>query len=254
MSRKLICSLFLALCLAGTSLAQKKAVPLDVQGDTVLVVKSFPCKVVAPKGGTLYDWSHSDAVKTEADDNVLTVTAASKGTYKIRVRVTTISFEDKKITKDFGETTLVVGEVPGPGPVPPGPDPVPPPPDPKPDAPFPSPNGLAVLMVFESAELSKIPRGQYNSLYAKAVWDYLKATTYKDNNNKDGAWRIWDKDEDPSAEEKVWQEAMKVKRASTPWIVISNGKTGFSGPLPDAPEKTIDLIKKYAPAKGGKSK
>lgn len=124
--RKAAAALALCLALAGPAWAQKKAVPLNVVGDTVLVVKSLPCKVVAPAGDpdkTVYLWSVPDAIKADADEGVLTVKEAPKGTYKVRVVV--IRLAENKLSKDSGEVELIIGD----GPTPPDP-PVPPvPPD-----------------------------------------------------------------------------------------------------------------------------
>jgi hypothetical protein len=61
-------------------------------------------------------------------------------------------------------------------------------------------------------------------------------------------WRIWDKDVDPSQESAVWQAAMKRPRASVPWLLVSNGKTGYEGPLPGTADDLLALLKKYVPA------
>lgn len=255
--RRTLSALLLVLALAGAAMGQKKAIPLKVEGDTVVVVRSFPCKVVAEPGADLYVWRVPPGVKATDDENTLTITAAPEGVHSVTVQTVTTNFElidgkvKKTVIKDRGVIDVAVGKVPGP--TPPGPDPDPKPPDPKPpepqpkdDAPFAAP-GLAVLIVYESAELAKLPRGQQNCLYAKSVRDALRSACFKDDGNKNGAWRVWDKDDDPKDESKMWQDAMKVERKSVPWVVISNGKTGYSGPLPDAPEKMIDLIEKYKP-------
>lgn len=251
--KRRLSALALLLCLALPAVGQKKAIPLDVQGDTVVVVRSFPCKVVAPPGADLYVWRVPAGVKATDDEHTLTITAAPEGTHAVTVQTVTTNFElidgkvKKTVAKDRGQIDVVVGKLPGPTPPdPPPPDPKPPEPQPKDDAPFAAP-GLAVLIVYESAELARLPRGQYAALYAKSVRDALRADCHKDDGNRDGAWRVWDKDDDPKEESKMWQDAMKVERKSVPWVVISNGKTGFSGPLPDAPEKLIDLVQKYKP-------
>jgi len=103
-----------------------KSVPLEIKGDTITVVKSFPCTITAGGGSQVYIWSVPDAVKATSLDNVLTITAAPKGTHRIGVVGITVDFENKKVVKDTGETYLAVGDVPtppgpGPGPTPPGP-------------------------------------------------------------------------------------------------------------------------------------
>lgn len=252
-------ALFLLLALCLPAFGQKKAIPLKVEGDTVVVVRSFPCKVVAAPGADLYVWRVPSGVKASDDEHELTITSAPEGAHQVTVQTVTTNFElidgkvKKTVVKDRGTIDVVVGKLPGP--TPPGPDPKPPgpepaPPEPRPDAPFAAP-GLAVLIVYESAELAKLSKGQLNTLYAKSVRDALRADCFKDDGNRNGAWRLWDKDDDPKDESKMWRDAMKVKRESVPWVVISNGKTGFSGPLPDAPEKLIDLVAKYKP-KGGR--
>lgn len=117
MSRTLAGVLTLAL-LCPPALSAPKAVPLVVAGDTVTVVKSFPCTVTAAPGASFYIWSVPDAVKASGADGVLTVTAAPKGSHKITVISITVDFETKKVVKDAGEVVLNVGDVPGPGPGP----------------------------------------------------------------------------------------------------------------------------------------
>lgn len=132
--------------------------------------------------------------------------------------------------------------------------PTPPPPDPGPGpgpGPPPSPApipvaGFRVLMVYESADLSKMPAAQQVILYSKPVRDYLNAKCIMGPDNKTHDWRIWDRDSDTSNESALWQAAMKRPRASVPWIIISDGKKGYEGPLPATVDETLALLKKYA--------
>jgi hypothetical protein len=136
-----------------------------------------------------------------------------------------------------------------PTPTPPGPTPTPPGPTPPPDPPGPAPPipaaGLHVLMVYEDKELPKLPPGQYSVLYAKAVRDYLNAKCAAGPDGKTKQWRTWDKDTNATGESKLWQDALARPRQRTPWIIISNGKTGYEGPLPNSVEDALKLLKIY---------
>lgn len=130
--------------------------------------------------------------------------------------------------------TLYVREVfvPTPGP---GPGPLPDPPSPS--APFPVPSeGLYVLIVEETAERPKLPSEQLLIFTSTAVREWL------DSHAK---WRLLDQNAPMTNDEKVWQDAMKVSRQSVPWIVISNGKTGYSGPLPANSKALLELLEKH---------
>lgn len=110
--------------LCPLALSAPKAVPLEVTGDTAVVVKSFdrPCEVKAKPGADFYLWTYPDALKATSADGVLTVTSAPKGSYRITVQTLTFVYDEaaKKWNKvrDTGEVTLNVGDVPGPGPDP----------------------------------------------------------------------------------------------------------------------------------------
>ena len=136
---------------------------------------------------------------------------------------------------------VIIGDAP-PGP---GPEPGPQPPDPQP-GPVPIPgDGLRVLIVYETAEASKLPIGQQSVLYSKTVRDYLNAKCPVGPDGKTKDWRIYDADVDLSGEAKTWQDAMKRPRSAVPWIVISNGKTGHEGPLPKSVDEAMTLLKKF---------
>lgn len=125
-----------------------------------------------------------------------------------------------------------------PGPTPPvPPGPTPPVPPPEPPAPIPA-DGLHVLLVYESSELARYPSAMVASWYSKKVRDYLTA--------KGNRWRIWDQNVDASGDTPVWQTALaRAKGKGTPWLIVSNGKTGYEGPPPATTEALLALLKKY---------
>lgn len=132
----------------------------------------------------------------------------------------------------------------------PEPEPEPTPePDDKP-APIPDP-GFRVLFVFEAEDLTKYPRGQLNAMRAKDVADYLAAKCVKGPDGKTPETRAYDQHTPMDAAPKLWRDAMARPRASLPWVVVSNGKTGFEGPVPHNPADPADLtpvltlLKKY---------
>ena len=162
---------------------------------------------------------------------------APPGQYTIKM--TAIDFVKKTVERtEF--TFTVEGLVP-----PPGPNPPPPPPGP---SPIPV-EGFRALIIYETSELSKMPAAQSNILYAQSVRDYLNAKCVVGPDSKTREWRIWDKDVSTDAESKLWQDAMKRKRDSVPWLIISTGKGGFEGPLPANVDETLVLLKKYGDVK-----
>lgn len=143
--------------------------------------------------------------------------------------------------------TLDVDAGEGPRPPPePGPEPTPEPkPEPTPN-PAPIPDaGLRVLIVYESGKQAQMPPEQRNILYAKAVRDYLNTKCVVGPDNQTREWRIYDQDVDTTLDSDVWRKAMARPRQSVPWIVVSNGTTGFEGPLPATIDATLELIRKY---------
>lgn len=244
-------ALTLLLALVVTLSAAPKKVPLDVQGDTVTIVRKLPCKVVAAPGADFYIWSVPDLLKATSEENVLTITEGVKGSYKVRVLSVTLNFSvdkdgkvKKEVIKDSGEIDVHLGDAPGPGPGPgPGPEPTPPSP-----APIPV-EGFRVLIIYESKNATEYSTGQQDVLFGKKVRDYLKEKCVLGQDGKTREFRIYDKDISLDGESKHWQDAMKRKRDSIPWIIVSNGKSGHEGAMPDSAEDAIALFAKYAEGK-----
>lgn len=118
-------------------------------------------------------------------------------------------------------------------------------PVPVPDNPAPiAEPGFRVLIVFQDTELARLPPEQSQIRTAKAIRDYFRAKCVKEADGGPAA-RIWDIDTDPTGDLPLWQAAFRRPRLSLPWIIISDGKTGFEGPLPKTVAETLELLKKY---------
>lgn len=106
---------------------------------------------------------------------------------------------------------------------------------PDPTVPFPA-TKLSVLIVEETANRGNLKAAQRNAI--------LSATWKRYVEQQDGDWASVDPDS-PLEDEKAWvTEAMKVKRGELPWVVISNGRTGASGPIVDL-DSLLKTIKEH---------
>ena len=61
----------------------------------------------------------------------------------------------------------------------------------------------------------------------------------------DAEWRVFDKDQDVSAESVAWKSGMAKTRATLPWVVIANDSSTFEGPLPVTKAEYLILLRKY---------
>lgn len=185
-------------------------------------------------------------IKTEKGEAGWLLFTGMAGSYRVEA-VAGRTDKDGNLILDESEVTVTIGGEPTPtpptppGPTPPGPTPTP---EPTPDAPIPV-AGFRVLVVYETGEVAKLPKEQAAVLYAKQVRDYLNSKCVTGADSKTREWRIWDKDVDASGEAKHWQAALARNRKGVPWIIISDGKTGFEGPLPASVDEMLRLLKKY---------
>ena len=142
---------------------------------------------------------------------------------------------DKRTDEVYRDTHFIkVGKSPDPEPDPdPDPDPSP--------APIPEP-GFRVLIFYEKDDT--IPALQQAILAGEEVATYLNNACVTEPDGT-AAYRIYDKDADLSNELPVWQKAFQRRPQETPWVIISNGATGYEGPLPKSPSEFINLCKKY---------
>ncbi len=235
---------------------------LTIKGDgvkVVTVVSSFPFTVSVPasNASTLYFWTTPTGMLSVDKGDSLDVTACPKGLVVVSVKSITANLDkDGKfigfLTK-LSTINISIGDVPGPTP------PIPPvPPDPPaPPAPIVA-DGYRVIYLYESNDKLKYTRDQFNAMFGLANRVWLDANCAKEAripstaaNPTAAAYWILEPTQDVSALPKYWGDAINAAKAqpgfSLPWIIISNGKTGFSGPLPPAFADIDALQKKYLP-------
>lgn len=187
----------------------------------------------------IWDTSDEDRVDIEETPRGVVI-VAPPGTYKIKCHA--VRLKDGKPIIETARFTLTVGEptppTPLPGPTPPGP--------PKPPGP-PGGGFTRALILYETAELSKLPRGQEAILYDASIRAYLKKQTRTNKDNPQGSFRIWDKDVDASSEAKGWQELLGRPRSTIPWLILANDAgIVFEGPLPADVKTTLNLLEQKA--------
>lgn len=232
-------AVLLALC--GSAWAQIK-ITGETKVDQYKLVR-LAVEGVPENAAVLWDYDE-DVLDAEPSGRRL-VFAGPPGKYRIKATSIVLDKDGRTKAEVAKAVVEIGGKAPEPGPKPPDPPPGPGPgPDPKDEAPIKAP-GNRVLLIYESGELSKLPPKQSNQIYSKALREWLTQKCVTDTDNPKGAWRIWDKDVDASGEAKPWQDALKRDRKSVPWLIISNGKAGYEGPLPADAESTLALLKKH---------
>lgn len=236
--------LFGLVVFAAASVAWGAEIEVSVEGPTTVQSGGFALVGHGPEGAVLrwrVETPEGAASPLElvnsGGDPVLVFLATSPGRYGV---VLTGQVPSDGLDP-FGEAShpVMVGTLPpGPTPVPPGPTPPTPPEPPTPDVkpPFPA-EGLSVLMVYDALTQNDIPAGQRAILFGQSVRDLLDSVA--------DDYRIFPESTDVTEAEETWKAAMAVPRESEPWIVISNGKTGISTPLPANPEALADLLDQY---------
>lgn len=175
------------------------------------------------------------------DSKTAVVTAQKPGKY----RLLAYTSDEKGPSEPAITTVVVAGVEPPTPPVPPVPPTPPTPPTPPvPPAPIPV-AGLRVLIVEEAMDRAKLPAAQAAIIFDARVREYLNTKCVVGPDGRTREWNIFDQNVYTGDTSKLWQDAMKRKRDSLPWILISDGKTGYEGPLPPTVEDTLNLLKKY---------
>jgi hypothetical protein len=234
--------IWLALC--SVTLGQIKLQPEYSVGQPIIVEVLYPD---APEGALPSDleWDVGDSgYKVLTDSSIAVWPKFGLVDSRLVVRcsgplVTTDGKYVPKSNRTFVATARLVGIGGGPTPEPKPDDP--PKPQPDGEAPIKEP-GFRVLITYESQ--LPIPRWLNDSDFRLLLNELCVA-------GKNGVreWRVVDKDSPAVANAGVWPAALeRTKGKPTPWILISTGKIGFEGQLPETKADAIALIKKYAEA------
>lgn len=160
-----------------------------------------------------------------------------------KFRLLAVSAKGGKLS-EFAACVVIVGD-----PLPvvtPNPKPTPKP-DPKQPAPIPE-LGFRFLLIEETASR---PVDLHNLLADPQLEEFFQANCAKVNGVPER--RYFDKDQRITTGPKLWKDALARGVTSpgfkVPWVIVSNGVTGFEGPLPTTdPQKLIDFIKPFVPA------
>jgi hypothetical protein len=159
--------------------------------------------------------------------------------------------EVREIETKAGDTLFLTADFEVTGKVDPTPDPDPPdPPDPPtPDAPFPAP-GLTVLTIAELSETGSLPKSQRAILDSPRIMQWCRDNCIQLSGMP--AYRKCDDDYTdsqlanvPDVLSNAYKILLKDANGNLPWIGISDGKKGYSGPLPMTVDETITLLEKY---------
>ncbi len=217
--------------------ADKKVIVIASPAGLVSVTEDVgPIKIKAVFAGNA-----KSSTRTFKGQQVFTLEAVASGTVELIITPVDLKKETdiirRTIRVEAGEGPI---PPPGPGPIPPGPGPGPFPP-PLPPAPI-AGDGLRVLMTFP--EKASLTQAQHSAIYGQDVRDYLNRKTPLGPDGKTHEWRIYKEGENLAGEAATWRDAYARKRDSSPWIVVSNGKTGEEVPVTSI-DQVMKLLKKY---------
>lgn len=108
------------------------------------------------------------------------------------------------------------------------------------DLPPPVPGeGFHLLIVEETEQRASLTPDQFRMIFG--------ADTRKLIRDSGCQFRIWDQHVNAVGEPVQWfRDALTVPRESIPWLIISNGKSGYSGPLPEKLEEFEAIVRRYA--------
>lgn len=101
-------------------------------------------------------------------------------------------------------------------------------------APFPA-DKLCVLIVTESSKPNTVTREQLVQINSTAARALVGMENFK----------VYDPDSSPELDMQWALDALAVPRTSIPWLYVSNGRSGYSGPLPANEAALLELLKKH---------
>ena len=199
----------------------RKLVTVTIDGQTVDVLSAAPVEVI----------------EITADKGRLFGVVAGEGRYQVEVICS-----DPTTGISSSLSVLVIGAQPQPEPPGPGPTPS--------AAPFKS-DGFAVLILKEASKTGELPEEQRGIFTSPEIHRYAHAKCV-DLDDGGPFYRQWDDDYDssdlanaPKELQQAYRDVLKQADGELPWIAISTGDGGYSGPLPGNVADTLKLLKKY---------
>lgn len=104
--------------------------------------------------------------------------------------------------------------------------------------------GLRILIVYDEDAESTLPPEQGAILSSPELRDWADANCAKDATGQ-SELRIWPSTVEVGDDQPIWREAMKLKRDGPNWLIVSNGKSGYSGPLPPNLAELLKIAEKF---------
>lgn len=139
-------------------------------------------------------------------------------------------YSTKKGTATLERVTPAPTPTPSPTPSPIGPSPI-------------EGAGLRVLFISESGE--RMPKNVEESFYSPEITTYLNANCIKVEGQPD--FRRVDPDTQFTDPNHRFAKALARPRTTTPWLIISNGVSGYEGPFPETKTATLELLRSFTP-------
>ena len=99
-----------------------------------------------------------------------------------------------------------------------------------------------LLIVEETSDRPRLPASQQAIFTSVSLRQYLKSHCVTEADGTP-AFRMIDKDAELTGD---WAATIHARPPrSYPWLYVTNGKSGFSGPLPRSVEELLKLLKPY---------
>jgi len=159
--------------------------------------------------------------------------------------------EFKKAKTLFLVTVLDETPKPPDPPEPPDVDPTPEPPDPpEEEPPFEAP-GFAIMIIEEASERGRLPAEQVSVFTDPDIRRFVTEVVeipggegaffrVIDDDYTDFQLRFW-----PDSLRDAYRSVLTQADGNLPWLAVTDGKSGYSGPLPGNVEETVELLNKF---------
>lgn len=102
-----------------------------------------------------------------------------------------------------------------------------------------------MIILHQEKDDTKLKPGQFSAIYGKTFRAYLEEKCVREPDGR-AAYRIYDVDYDFSMAPPAYRDAVeKYKSKPLPFLIVSDGKTGYADKLPDDLDGIMNILKKY---------